>query len=90
MPNSRLSRKSAISFPEKALHLAPFQAPSQPSKPVLQNITPLEKSPDFQRKKLALLSEIDGKLNERHSQSEAVRSTAPTSFGAIGTRSSWV
>lgn len=45
-----------------------------PSNPVLQNITPLEKNPDFQRKKLALLSEIDGKLNERLSQSEAVRS----------------
>jgi hypothetical protein len=42
--------------------------------PVLQNIAPREANPEFQRRKLRLLSEIDGRMQERLSHAEAIQS----------------
>jgi hypothetical protein len=42
--------------------------------PVLQNIAPREANPEFQRRKLRLLSEIDGCMQERLSHAEAIQS----------------
>jgi len=44
------------------------------SSPVLQNIAPREATAEFQRRKLDLLSEIDGSLAERLHHADAVRS----------------
>ena len=42
--------------------------------PVLKNIVPQEQAPDFQRRKLELLSEIDGSLQEELTHAEAIQS----------------
>jgi hypothetical protein len=45
-----------------------------PSDPALNNITPREKDPAFQRKKLDLLRDVDGSLASQRHDSEVIRS----------------